>query len=425
MTEEIHTEALSTSVDESGVPDSEEVKQILSAISTVDQLDLSEGEISGIVNELSRIMPAGDIPGVIASGLARLKERHIWDTEDDPKLKSIRSKIKPLMDRLTYLGVFAGPASAIWVYQSLLERIGKNENAAFPDGLWQFYCEYALREDTARHANESCGFDTILTAHDIHLDRVDRSTAWVMAAVHCLHQYDDLLANEWRERMYTHMMQKVTRDLEDAGKFSNLYREWRKEVPYFRGSDVAFEETYPEYRRRKFDNFFFEAIKDLPASYQTEWQSLTLTAEETDLPLYQRQMTILSNLVPGEYRENRQFIELKDSKIAIIYQGIYYFLPTCQESGEPIDVNTVREIIATIYDSPLKGHPFQLTFFPSLRRNSLTTFLRETNNPEIEKLSTLDSVPIIINLDQRDPNLSLTALRHAERGLGSHTNCQP
>ncbi|MFN2151231.1 MAG: hypothetical protein ACK2T5_06510, partial [Anaerolineales bacterium] len=124
----------------------------MNAVSEVDQIELSESEIEGIVNQLSRVMPAGDIPGVITSGLARLRERHILSESADSDVNWISGKLKPILDRATYLGVFAGPASAIWVYQNLLELAGKTTADAFPDGLWQFYCEYALREDTARHA---------------------------------------------------------------------------------------------------------------------------------------------------------------------------------------------------------------------------------------------------------------------------------
>ncbi|MEE8390451.1 MAG: hypothetical protein V3S14_06595, partial [Anaerolineae bacterium] len=70
----------------------------------------------------------------------------------------------------------------------MLKLAGKDPDDAFPEGTWQFYVDYALREDTARHANETHGFDTALNQHQIHLSAVDRITAWTMAAIHCLHQ---------------------------------------------------------------------------------------------------------------------------------------------------------------------------------------------------------------------------------------------
>jgi len=398
----------------------EELQQILDAISSTEQIELSEVEINQIVNQLSRVMPASDIPGVITSGLARLRERHIIREGADHDINWLTSKVKPMVDRATYLGVFAGPASAIWVYQNLLQLAGKSMEDAFPDGYWQFYCEYALREDTARHTNESCGFDTILNAHDIFLDRVDRVTAWVMAAVHSLHQYDDLLENEWRERIYTQLLREITADLPDAARYAHIYRAWRNHLPYHRDQDVIFDETYPEYRRRKFDHFLKETTKKIPDKLRLIWKDRVSELEKTDLPRYQQQLTILAQLIPGPYHEERRLIELKDTQIALIYQGVYYLIPICQANGSPIELETVRSMVAAIFDTPVKGNPFQLTYFPGMRRVYLAEFLKRTRNPLMKKLKMLETVPIVINVDRRDPEMALASLRRAERGIGSH-----
>jgi hypothetical protein len=301
-----------------------------------------------------------------------------------------------------------------------MELSGKTMEDAFPDGLWQFYCEYALREDTARHANESCGFDTILNAHDIYLGILDRVAAWVMAAVHCLHQYDDLLENEWRERIYTSTLQELTKNLPGGARYGKIYRAWRNHLPYHRDQDVGVNETYPEYRRRKFNHFFEEATRNLPKNLIDTWQSRIQVLEEEDLPRYQQQMTILAQLKPSRYHEERNLIDLENAQIALIYQGIYYLIPVSQENGDPMDVETVRELIAAIFADPYKGNPFQLTYFPGIRRASLVEFLADTDNPLVVQLKTLDKVPIVINVDQRDAKMPLSSLRRAERGIGSH-----
>ncbi len=108
---------------------------------------------------------------------------------------------------------------------------------AFPEGTWQFYVEYALREDTARHATETRGFDSLLNQHHVRLSPADRITAWVMAALHLLHQYDDLLENEWRERVYTTILREVTRREPTAARYAQPYRDWDKQRPSGRGSD--------------------------------------------------------------------------------------------------------------------------------------------------------------------------------------------
>jgi hypothetical protein len=80
----------------------------------------------------------------------------------------------------------------------------------------------------------------------------------------------------------------------------------------------------------------------------------------------------------------------------------------------------VRSKVAAILSNPAKGNPFQLTYFPGMRRAALAEFLQKSKNPDLRKLSILENVPVIINIDRRDPTLSLTSLRRTERGIGSH-----
>ncbi|HIE57212.1 MAG TPA: hypothetical protein EYP88_03130, partial [Anaerolineales bacterium] len=398
----------------------EVLKEILDAVSSTEQIAISKAEIEELLAQLSPVIPAGDIPGVISSGLARLRERHIVEAPETGGKHPLSVRLKPIIDRATYLGIFAGPASAIWLYQSLLSLAGKNLEDAFPDGLWQFYCQYALREDTARHTNESNGFDTILQTHDIYLNQVDRVTAWVMAIVHTLHQYDDLLENEWRERIYTRELSKVTADLPDAEQYARIYRSWRSHLPYHRGEDTAWDETYPEYRRQKFNQFLKEVTKNLPDQHRKAWETRLKKLEAEDLPRYQQQMTILAHILPGTYQDEKRLIDLHKARIALIYQGVYYLLPVCQPNGQPAKVETVRAQVAAIISTPAKGKPFQLASFPEMRRAALAEFLKKAKSPDLRKLSLLKTVPVIFNIDHRDPNLPLASLRRTERGIGSH-----
>jgi len=127
----------------------------------------------------------------------------------------------------------------IWGYQNLLKLAGKDPESSFPDGIWQFYVDYALREDTARHVNETHGFDTILRQHNIRLSETDRITSWVMAAISGIHQYDALLEIEWRERVSTSLLRELTQGLPDAARYAGLYREWEIQRPYRRGAEAA------------------------------------------------------------------------------------------------------------------------------------------------------------------------------------------
>ncbi|HXW00284.1 MAG TPA: hypothetical protein VEC93_17835, partial [Anaerolineae bacterium] len=105
-------------------------------------------EIEATVNLVSQVVPAGNVPGIILNGLARLQGRK-------PPAKTVKRDINLLfqgvnqaLDRAVFGAFFAGPAAVIWGYQNLLKLAGKDPEDAFPEGTWQFYVDYALREDT-------------------------------------------------------------------------------------------------------------------------------------------------------------------------------------------------------------------------------------------------------------------------------------
>jgi hypothetical protein len=104
--------------------------------------------------------------------------------------------VEQVLDHAASGAFFAGPAAVIWGYQNLLKLAGKSPEDAFPRGTWQFYVDYALREDTARHACETRGFDTLLIQHGIKLSHVDHVTAWVITAMQTLQEYNDLLQKD-------------------------------------------------------------------------------------------------------------------------------------------------------------------------------------------------------------------------------------
>ena len=66
---------------------------------------------------------------------------------------------------------------------------------------------------------------------------------------------------------YTNLLRKVTADLPDADRYASIYQAWRHILPYHRDGDVGFEETYSEYRRRKFDEYFQKSIENLQSGY--------------------------------------------------------------------------------------------------------------------------------------------------------------
>jgi hypothetical protein len=382
---------------------------------------LSLPEIEATTNLLSQVIPAGNIPGVILSGLARLAGHR-------PPIKTIKRDIdllfqgvEQVLDKAVYAAFFAGPAAIIWGYQNLLKLAGKDPEASFPEGTWQFYVGYALREDTARHANETHGFDTLLTQHRIRLNAVDRVTAWVMATIHCLHQFDNLLANEWRERVHLALLREVTRGLSESARFANLYRTWESQRPYVRGQDAGPDEPYPAYRRAKFDQFLAGVLRDLSENVNRTWDAKVRAAEAEDLPAYQRQMSILAYLEPGVYGETRVPISVQQAHIGVIHQARYHFIPVCSPgTNQPIDVGTVRAQIAKLMASPLELPPVQLSELAQIKRTAFPV-LRGKLTPGLnEELNLFRSAPILLNCDPRSRALSLSELRQTERGIGDH-----
>jgi hypothetical protein len=383
---------------------------------------LSLPEIDAAVDLVGKVVPAGNVPGVILNGLARLSGRQTPRERVKKDVNLLLKGVEQVLDRAVYGAFFAGPAAAIWGYQNLLKLTGKDIDDAFPEGTWQFYVEYALREDTARHANETHGFDTALTQHGVRLSFVDRMTAWVMTAIHCLHQYDALLENEWRERVYIRTLQEISSDHEiESSRYERLYREWEKQRPYGRSQDATASEPYPIYRRNRFDRFFSEAIKNLPLELRHVWEARIHELKTHDLPAYQRQMSILSYLTPGPYGETRTAIPPSHVNVCVIYQGHYYLIPI-NSSGttEPVSVSDVREQVAALVNIPPAELPAKLAPLTTIKRSAFARLRDELGGILIEELNRLRLSPILLNFDQRPRQLTLADLRQAERGVGDH-----
>ncbi len=382
---------------------------------------LSLPEVDTVVDVVSRVIPAGNVPGMILSGLARLTGRRPPENVVKRDINLIFRGVEQALDRAVYRTFFAGPAAVIWGYQNLLKLAGKDPKDAFPEGVWQYYVTYAMREDTARHANETVGFDAALRAHGVQLSQLDRTAAWVMAAIHTLHNYGDLLANEWRERVTLYSLREITSGEPDADYYQRLYALWETQRPYTRGSDVQPTESYPQYRRRKFDQFVREAVEHLRTDLRRVWEERLRNAYDFELPAYKRQMSILASLEPENYNETIVPMALQHVHVGLIWQGRYYLIPACVPGTEqPAESQTVRAQIAAIGHSPSSLPPSQLRLLSSVKRSSLHQLMPKLRPETQQELRTLRCAPIIINVDQRDHNLPLAELRLTERGYGDH-----
>jgi len=395
------------------------LRTVAESLSTRGLSRLSLPEVDAVIDLTSKVIPAGNVPGMILTGLARLpgKKPPIQKMRQD--ITSLFRGVEHIRDQAVYNAFFAGPAAIIWGYQNLLKLAGKDPNEAFPEGIWQFYADYALREDTARHANETNGFDTLLRQHNINLNKVDRLTAWVMASVSCLHQYKSLLENEWRERVSTATLQEVTQSLPGAGQYESLYQEWEAVRPYRRDSE-AVGYDYSTYRRNKFDFFLNKMLRSLPAPTYSAWETKMDIAAQNDLPAYQQQMSILAYLEPGPYGESRIPFEITQSSVGIIHQDNYFLLPVCEPgTDQPLDVLTARSQIARLLASQT-GKQADLTSLVRVRRASLPSLYKKLNTGLMKELEMLQYSPILLHASPRSQKMHLAEIRMAERGIGSH-----
>lgn len=328
----------------------------------------------------------------------------------------------------TYKAFFALPATLLQGYQNLATTIaGRTAEDAFPEGTWQFYVNYALREDTARHATETHGFDTLFSQRNIDLCQQDRMTAWAMAAISTLHSYDDLLKNEWRERVYT----SIATDVADETMLAmgDLYRRWERRRPYRRGHDAKAHHSYARYRRDQFDRFLETEMERFTPEQQQEWVMRVRQATEKQLTAYQQQLSILAYLDPQLHGEERRPFSLLNAKIGIIYGGQYYLLPIHDSTtGTAQPVQTVRAQIGAILADAAQQNgrfangrsPAHLMGMARVKRGRWPDFRSRLNADLRDGLDQLRLAPILLNFDKRPFHRPLSHIRQAERGIGDH-----
>ncbi|NUM43293.1 MAG: hypothetical protein HUU38_01190 [Anaerolineales bacterium] len=392
----------------------------LKAVATSDALrsisHLSLPEIEAVSDLIAQIVPAGNIPAMILTNLAHMPERRVPLAATQRDIDLLFKGVEQMLDRAVYTAFFAGPAAVLWGYQNLLKLAGKNPDSAFPHGVWQFYVEYALREDCARHTNETHGFQTALHQHHLPLSETDQITAWVLAALDLLHQYEALLTNEWRERVSLHLLEETA---QQAGlDLSGVSARWQR--PYRRGADGA-NEGYTAYRGRMFTQFLLGATAHLPTSLQKTWQKKIEDAEKRELPAFLQQMNLLAYLEPGDYRETRTAYPLNKAYIGLIRAGHYHLIRVCAPNSDlPAEPFAVRSQVAAILAQPTLPVAQSLLSFANLQRPAYAALRKQLTAPFLRDIDTLRLAPILINTDPRPPTLPLAELRQTERGVGDH-----
>ncbi len=379
---------------------------------------LSLPEIEHLTDEVARVVPAGNVPGIILSGLARLEDREVSSAESQKQIGLLFKGVRQVLDKAVYGAFFAGPAAVLYGYQQLLRLAGKNADSAFPNGTWQFYLEFALREDSARHANETTGFHQQLAQYGVRLSEADLLAAWVLTAAYFLHQLPQILENEWYERVALKTIADIAVRfaLPNADQYQDLYGEWERVRPYQRGADAG-QDDYPAYRRRVFRQFLKPHFASLPPGAQQAWNSRMADFQNTRLPAYQQQMSWLAYLEPGAHNETRVPYALEEACIGVIWMGRYYLLPITALA----DPEAARSLAAAL----LRTRPTQ----PVATLDEALVTARRSEHPELRKmpddqtrqeLEWLRRTPILINWDEGNTRQPLVFIRQGKRGIGDH-----
>lgn len=415
--------------------------------------------------------------------------------------------------------MFTLPAVLLTAYQKIWDLVRGDEAEAFPEGTWQFYTQFGLREDSARHANETDGFHRALP---VYASEVDQLTAWVSQCILMLFSYETLLENEWVERtllrliheelaeavverlalarageklrhnpaalqaykssLWQQDIERIEFETAQYKRSLNLHQmewEWVKRRPYRRPLQVT-DETYAQYRRRKFLEYLVDLSDRLSPQMGARIWDRYYDLASTALPAYQQQMSILFALQPERHQDVKVPIPLWRAHIAVIVHGAYFLIPVVQRDGQgrllcfdpnkgddpgqplqlqqladgslrdqhqrPItidrrghvhieqDQNTLVRVLRPLPSAQVKSlvgailqqaqatpavcrTDIQLVQTPRLRYAQFTRLLPPETQ---ESLAQLDTAPIMINWTQRDRNQTLRRIRQTHRGLGNH-----
>src|SRR5258708_18120270 len=115
---------------------------------------------SALIEEIARVVQAGNVPSLVAAGLANLPGRVVSVEQSRRNMTMLIQGMQTFLDKAVYNTFFVGPATVLSAYQMILKLAGKALDEWFREGTWQFYVEFGLREDAGRHTCEIIGFQS-------------------------------------------------------------------------------------------------------------------------------------------------------------------------------------------------------------------------------------------------------------------------
>ncbi|MHB8628982.1 MAG: hypothetical protein ACYDBJ_25905 [Aggregatilineales bacterium] len=371
-------------------------------------------EQKALIEEIARLIPSGNVASLVTAGLIRAPGRIVAESDNRRNLTLLLQGMQTFLDKAAYQAFFVGPSAVLSAYQLMLKLAGKDPDQSFPDGTWQFYVEFGLREDSGRHTCETTGFHDAMARESWKLESGDELACWIAAASWLLAHYEDLLACDWDEHIRLRQYAEQTKD-------EHVRADWIKRRPY-RVPEGVTELDYIGYRRAQFAAFYESALSKLPARTSHKlvelWQVPELTEQRV---AYQRQMSIAAILMPTEYSDVRQPIAPNELALGVIRDGRYYVFSALKDSA-PLTVAEARRYASAM----VRGKPTTPTaeldkWLSVVRRRDQPDLRRQLSDETHMELEALRRAPIMLNWDRADANVPLSVLRRTERrGVGDH-----
>ncbi len=391
------------------------IEKILEDNTNIALSKLTIAERDELIQEVARIMPAGNVVNFVLNGILSARERE--RTPDDSSLG--RSHLNALFKGLSFMRnnvlyqvAFAGPATVLAGYNLLLQIAGAKPDDFLPNGAWQFYVEFGLREDAARHQNETVAFQS--SAQQIQATNADQLTAWTAACMWLLQNYEPLLAQIWEESVRLHAIETHT-------NLTGLHRKWQSVRPF---GTPGLKQDLVIYRQEQFDQFCNAYLSQVSKKEWKQYADAWYNPEQQDergrrQREYVRQMSLHRHLEPGEYSDQPHPIQSDKRRLAIVHNGNYYLLKPINPSNQA-SLSLLRQqidaILQTATDQKTDVDQFLIKVPRDAQQRARAALQPATRN-ELERLRT---APIIINWDQIKRQTPLSQIRAGQRGIGDH-----
>lgn len=371
-------------------------------------------DITELANDVARVVPAGNVVRMVFSQLRSIGGRRVTDNDSRRMLSLLNQGMATFLDKATYMTFYTTPAMLISGYQLLLRASGKDPDETFPHGTWQYYLEFGLREDTARHACETNGFQQMLVRENPAVSEGDKLAAWISAVQFLLLHYLDFLQEEWYERALLRRLSGVLND-------NRIVSRWVARRPY--GVPKSYQKDYVSYRREVFSDFVRELLLSHMHYGEVDktlsiWNNQeTLTNE--DRKAYQEQMSLLAKLEPGSFNDVRVPLETSQAYIAVVWQQNYYMIPLTH-NRVPLDRQAIRVLAHAILSQPPADPAIVDDFLVGVPRSD-QEHVRSLLPDEVrQQVEWLRHAPVVINWDEADVTQTLSQIRRGKRGIGDH-----